>query len=59
MIESVQIFRFSHAEGGFSVPFDLEPDALDFAWPSIDGGFRDDAICYVGFASPATSAAGW
>ena len=44
VIESVQILRFSTAEGGFSVLFDLDPDALDFTWSGVDGGFRDDAI---------------
>ena len=47
VIESVQVLRFSTAEGGFSVLFDLEPDALDFTWSGIDGGFRDDAVYYV------------
>ncbi len=47
VIESVQILRFSTAEGGFSVLFDLEPDALDFTWSGVDGGFRDDAVYYV------------
>ena len=47
VIESVQVLRFSKAEGGFSVLFDLEPDALDFSWSGVDGGFRDDAVYYV------------
>ena len=47
VIESVQVLRFSTAEGGFSVLFDLDPDALDFSWSGVDGGFRDDAVYYV------------
>ena len=47
LIQSVQILRFSKAEGGFSVLFDLEPDALDFSWSGVDSGFRDDAVYYV------------
>ena len=47
VIESVQVLRFSRADGGFSVLFDLEPDALDFTWSGVDGGFRDDAVYYV------------
>ncbi len=47
VIESVQILRFSKADGGFSVLFDLEPDALDFSWSGVAGGFRDDAVYYV------------
>ncbi len=47
VIESLQVLRFSTAEGGFSVLFDLEPGALDFSWSGLDGGFRDDAIYYV------------
>lgn len=48
----MQILRFSHADGGFPVRFDLEPEALDFAWPSVDGEFRDDAICYLWLRQP-------
>ena len=47
VIESVQVLRFSTAEGGFSVLFDLQPDALDFSWTGVDGGFRGDAVYYV------------
>ena len=47
VIESVQILRFSKADGGCSILFDREPDALDFAWSGVDGGFRDDAVYYV------------
>ena len=43
----MQVLRFSNAEGGFSVLFDLDPDALDFSWSGVDGAFRDDAIYYV------------
>ena len=47
VIESMQVLRFSKADGGFSVIYDLQPNALDFAWSGVDGGFRDDAIYYV------------
>ena len=35
------------AAGGPPREIDLEPDALDFSWSGVDGGFRDDAIYYV------------
>ena len=47
VIESVQVLRFSKAEGGFSVLFDLQPNALDFSWTGVDGGFLGDALYYV------------
>ena len=43
----MQVLRFSQAAGGFSVLFDLEPDAPDFTGSGVDGGFRDDAIYHA------------
>ena len=46
-IESVEIFRYSGPDGGFTLVHHAHPDALDFEWSGVDGGFRDDSIYYL------------
>ena len=46
-IESVEIFRYSEPDGGFTLVHHAHPDALDFEWSGVDGWFRDDSIYYL------------
>ena len=60
VIESVQVLRFPTAEGGFSVLFDREPDALDFTWcPASTAGSATTPSTTCGRASAGTSVVGW
>ena len=47
LIDSVEVLRYSEADGGFQEIYHLHPDALDFTWSATDRGFRDAAIYYV------------
>jgi len=46
-IETVEILRYSPADGAFKVIFRVEPNALDVVWTARDHGFREDSIYYL------------
>ena len=47
VIDSVEVFRYSEPDRGFTLLHHAHPDALDFEWSGLDRGFRGDSIYYV------------
>lgn len=47
VIEWIEILRYSDAQGGFEVIYQIEPDSKDVTWSNMDRTFRDDSIYYV------------